>query len=216
MTKILFEVKKYGRYLHNFPVKKASVGYKLTGKVYSQFIQIILSSDGIVIFNKDNKPLKNIPYKMIKEFKDINVAKKLQMKKGSWDYYWNDYNVIYIDNGKEEIYLLFWSNVAGWQKKLHYKFFNLIQQWFKKSAPQLKKFILEISNEYKDKQIPVSRIKEEFGLDTIDTYRKIEALKDPEYCFEIYQNFVTVKHKELEKPEENTIKTINDNRIKED
>lgn len=216
MTKILLEVKKFGRYLHNFPVKKASIGYKLTGKVYSQFIQIIISSDGIVIFDKDNKLVKNILFKSIKECVDINVAEKLEIEKGGWDNFWNDYNVIYIDDGIDDTYLLFWSNIAGWQKKLHYDVFNLIQQWIKKSSPQLKKILLEISKEYDDNIIPISRIKEEFGLDTIDTYRKIEELTDSEYEFELSQKFVTIKRKTPQKSVENMIKAIKDNDIKDD
>ncbi|MHA1301810.1 MAG: hypothetical protein ACTSO9_20510 [Candidatus Helarchaeota archaeon] len=216
MTKILFEVKKYGRYLHHFPVKRATIGYKLTGKVYSQFIQIILSSDGIMIFDNKHNLLKNIPYNAIKEYKEINVAEKLKMKKSSWDYFWNDYNVIFIDDGKEETFLLFWSNVAGWQKKLHKKVFKIIEDQIKKTPSNLRNQLLKIAKDYEDNVIPISRIKDEFGLDYIDTYRKIGELKDPDYEFELSQKAVRIKEKSHTTVEKENIITINEKKTEKE
>ena len=188
--KILLEVQKYGRYLHNFPVKKMTVGYKLTGKVYSQFIQIILTSEAIKIFDGKNNLLKEIYYREIKECSEIHIAKKLQMKKGTWDYFWNDYKVIYIDDDKEETYLMFWSNFGGWQSKLHKKIFNLIHEQMK--IANMKDFILRESKNYENGEIPLTKIKEEFDLDNLETYRRVETLEDSNYLFELSQKVVKV------------------------
>ncbi len=192
------KVKRYGRYLHNFPVMKMSVGYKLTKKVYSQQIQIYLSVDGLSIFDK-NVLLRYIPYNDMIECLDVNIADKLQMKPGGWDYFWNNYNIIYINDGKDETYLMFWSNWAGWQKKIHYNVFDTIQEQLK--ITHFKEFLIKIAQDYVENyyQVPISRIKQEFGLETLEIYRKVEDLqknlRDPFVEFIPSSDHVTARPK---------------------
>ncbi|MHA1299818.1 MAG: hypothetical protein ACTSO9_10315 [Candidatus Helarchaeota archaeon] len=134
---VLFEVTKHGNYFTKFPLKKAWGGtfggfdskttlkhtsYNFDGK-HKFNVKIFLTSEGIE-FRLKNRNWK-IYYNEIDECEEINVADYLNLRHSISKL--PDFNVIYLKYSKnQEIYLLFWSRLHGWQVAMHHEFLRIL------------------------------------------------------------------------------------------
>ncbi|MHA1301811.1 MAG: hypothetical protein ACTSO9_20515, partial [Candidatus Helarchaeota archaeon] len=189
----------YGRYSEEFPIKRTTLGYGLIPGIEFQRIVIKLTSKRIEIYDKEmiNK-LKDIPYTEINVCNDINVVKHFNINgytiKGKWNKFWYDFNVIYLNySHNKAIYLLFWSTLGKWQKKLHYKIFNIIKEH--KELPNLKDFIIDIARTYENYKVPMLRIKKNFPLETTEILEILEKSPDEDFEFQLSNDFVKVEPK---------------------